>query len=101
MVKSEMKLVIFSLFLLLIGVESLKNGYPVIEGGGSPDYGESAECGSEDSNSADNFCNDICTNVGGKSGDCCLGSCFCFDLPDEQKTVEVMDRTKEYCEFVE
>uniref|UniRef100_A0A1E1WWC7 Putative sodium channel toxin n=1 Tax=Tityus obscurus TaxID=1221240 RepID=A0A1E1WWC7_TITOB len=96
-----MKLVIFFLFVLLIGVESNRNGYPVIEGIGSPDYGGSAECGSEDSNSEDNFCNNVCTNIKGKSGDCCLGSCFCFDLPNGQKIVDIMDRTKEYCEFVD
>nr|WDU65900.1 putative NaTx Tcis55 [Tityus cisandinus] len=101
MVKSQMKLIIFFFFVLLIEVESQKNGYPVIQVEEPEGYVESAECGYEDSNSEKDFCNNVCTRIGGKSGYCCLGSCFCFELPDEQKIVEIMDGTKAYCEFVD
>nr|A0A218QWY4.1 RecName: Full=Putative sodium channel toxin Ts26; AltName: Full=Putative NaTx; AltName: Full=Tityustoxin-26; Flags: Precursor [Tityus serrulatus]QPD99055.1 putative sodium channel toxin Ts26 [Tityus serrulatus] len=95
MVKSAMKIVILILFVLLIRVESKRNGYPDISDG------KSSTCRTTVEDSEEDFCVNVCKSIQGRTGNCCLGTCFCFDLPDEQKIVDVMDTTIEYCEWDE
>nr|P0CI82.1 RecName: Full=Neurotoxin LmNaTx45.2; Flags: Precursor [Lychas mucronatus] len=86
-----MKLAILSLFLVFqIGVESKKNGFALDH------YGKPWECNLF--NVFGPYCNNQCTENKARKGYCCTFTCYCFDLPDDAKILEIGDSRKNYCD---
>ncbi|XP_023228500.1 alpha-toxin CsE5-like [Centruroides sculpturatus] len=63
-------------YILVLGVDGLKDGYP--DKGGNCKY----EC------LRDEYCDDLCKKKKAKSGYCYWGklSCYCYGLPDNEPT---------------
>nr|ACJ23113.1 putative excitatory toxin Tx671.2 [Buthus occitanus israelis]ACJ23115.1 putative excitatory toxin Tx402 [Buthus occitanus israelis] len=79
---------LFLVVLPIMGVLGKKNGYAL-------DYNNKApEC------LFSNYCNNECTKVYyADKGYCCMLSCYCFGLKDDQKVMEISDTRKKYCDY--
>nr|ACD11769.1 hypothetical protein [Isometrus maculatus] len=74
-----------------MGVLSKKNGY-ILSGAG-----ETYDCNLF--NYLGDYCDKICKGKSASKGFCCVGPCFCIDLPDNANILSIKDSTKSYCEF--
>ncbi|XP_023242047.1 toxin Isom2-like [Centruroides sculpturatus] len=89
-----------TLILIVSFVAAVENarrhGYIIVDG-------EPMECPLEEERFLEqdtDYCDLKCKERGAKSGVCCYGGCFCYDIPDDEKVVDVTPFRNRLCKYL-
>ncbi|XP_023213214.1 toxin Tpa8-like [Centruroides sculpturatus] len=91
-----MKIVVLLFCLVGIVVAARRHGYILVDG-------EPMECSLEEKRFLEqgtDFCDLKCKEHGAKTGVCCYGGCFCYDIPDDEQIVDAITFRNGICKYL-